>query len=320
MSNAGLPPDRPGEALPNFGAGTPSAHPAPPPPPPVQTTPLPPQQQPPVFVAAAVQQPYYGPPGTMPPSTGMSTGAKVGLGFGIGCLALIVIGVLITVIAIVIAASLPTEPTYSDYPIYSDDDALSPDDEVVSGASETEWKSGANWLTPPAGDPLPGRFSSSYATPEEFLRYAMGATYDFEVVFTADPAYNCGMSKATPEPNWVIGCYNPEYGQTIFIWWGEQADPDMKTLILLHEYSHYWQNYYYYDAVQSAAAAGLFDDSSFIDDVWEIDATCRIYEDWHWRDLKYLDDYTLSPCGDTAWGPRWLENELLERGVKITDY
>ena len=305
MTDTGLPPDLPGEARPNYGAGSP-------PPAPTPAAYPPPSPYP---------QAYAPPPYPVATSGGMSTGAKVGLFTGLGCLVLVIVPVI--VIAVIGFAAGISNAGGDDYdpwdpPTYEDDGGTT--DGNVEGALESQWKSGDDWLIPPAGEAQPGDFVSGFDDPAEWLQYNMGADYDFTVVFTSDPQYNCGMAKAAPQPDWVIGCYNPDYGKTIFIWWGPDAVDDMKQLILLHEYSHYWQNWENFDATQSAVDAGLLDDPVFNQEVWETDATCRVYVDWHYTGLRYLDSYTVSPCGDTGWGEHWFENELLERGIQVTDY
>ena len=305
MTDTGLPPDLPGEARPNYGAQAPQPHYPPPAPSP----------QPPMPA-------YTPPPYPAMKSGGMSTGAKVGLFAGLGCLVLIIVPIII--IAIIGFAASVSSAGGDDYdpwepPSYDDGGTSNGNDNTV-GAVESQWKSGDDWLTPPPGEDPPNSFLAGYTDPAEWLQYNMAADYDFTVVFTSDPEYNCGMAKATPQPDWVIGCYKPEYGKTIFLWWGPDAADDMKQLILLHEYSHFWQNWENFDATQSAVDAGLLNDPEFNQEVWETDATCRVYVDWHYTGLRYLDSLTLSPCGDTGWGEHWFENELLERGVKVTDY
>jgi len=303
MTDAGLPPDLPGAAQPNYGAAPVPQQPAP-----AQPAQYPPPQYPtPQY--AATQYPY-------PAPTRMSTGAKVGLFSGLGCLVLLIVPiVIIAVIGLATVNSATNDDTDPwEVPSLNDDDSGN-----TVGAVESQWKSGVDWQTPPTGEDPPTPFMTDFATPELYLNSAMG-DYSIDVVFTADPDYNCGFSKATAQPDWVIGCYNPDYGDTIFLWWGPEATDDVKALILLHEYSHYYQNYFYFDATRSAVDAGLFDDPDFVQNVWETDATCRVYNDWHYTSLEYLDSYTVSPCGNTGWGPHWLENELLERGVTITDY
>jgi hypothetical protein len=312
MTDAGLPPDLPGEARPNYGASTPPGYTAPPAASSAASYPPP---------YAPAQQGYTPPQYPPPNSGGMSTGAKVGLFTGLGCLALAILPVLIIVIIGIVAAAsgVGNSSDYDPWEPPTTDDG-SPSDGNTVGDVEWAWKSGDDWLAAPADEAQPANFLPGYSTAEEWLQYNMGAGYDFNVVFTADPAYNCGMAKATPDPTWVIGCYEPAYGKTLFIWWGDQATDDMKALILLHEYSHFWQNWENFDATRSAADAGLFDDPAFVQDVWETDATCRVYDDWHYTNLRYLDGNTLSPCGDTGWGEHWFENELLELGVTVTDY
>lgn len=296
MSDTGLPPDLPGPAQPNYGAQSPVP---------------PPRSAPPQYTPSPA--PVYAPP---PAKPGMSTGAKVGIVGGIGCLALIVIAIIVVMMIGFFSMITSSSDSYSP-PIFEDDDSSNGN---TIGSVESQWKSGVDWLEPPAGETQPTAFLPGYDNPEDWLYYQMGVSSSFTVVFTSDPTYNCGMAKADPQPDWVIGCYNPDYGDTIFLWWGAQASDDMKALILLHEYSHYYQNWQYFDATRSAADAGLFDDPAFVQDVWETDATCRVYDDWHYTTLEYLDSHTVSPCGDTGWGPHWFENELLERGVRVTDY
>ncbi len=304
MTDTGLPPDLPGEARPHYGAQPVGG--AQPPAPPAYSYPQPPLPA------------YTPPPYPVMKSGGMSTGAKVGLFSGLGCLVLIIVPVII--VAVIGLSSNFSSLGDDDYDPWVPPDDQGTNSDNVEGAVESQWKSGDDWLTPPAGEAQPNDFQSGFSSPAEWLQYNMGADYDFTVVFTSDPDYNCGMAKAAPQPDWVIGCYNPDYGKTLFIWWGPEAIDDMKALILLHEYSHYWQNWENFDATQSAVDAGLLDDPEFNQDVWETDATCRVYVDWHYTELRYLDSYTVSPCGDTGWGEHWFENELLERGVQVTDY
>jgi hypothetical protein len=309
MSDTGLPPDLPGEAKPNYGA-QPYRQPQTPAP----QTAQPAAPPPPTYAAP----PPYTPPVYPPAKSGMSTGAKIGLFSGIGCLVLIIVPVIaIALVGLGSSFSSLGDDEYDPW-IPTDDGVTSSGNGV--GAVESQWKSGQDWLTAPVGETPPNDFAPGYPTAGEWLQYNMGAGYDFDVVFTSDPAYNCGMAKAEPKPDWVIGCYNPDYGRTVFIWWGPDAAVDMKELILLHEYSHFWQNWENFDATRSADDAGLFDDPQFVQEVWETDATCRVYVDWHYTTLRYLDSLTVSPCGDTGWGEHWFENELLERGVRITDY
>jgi hypothetical protein len=308
MTDTGLPPDLPGEARPNYGAQPYRG--AQPPPPSQPQAPLPP----------AYAQQAYTPPVYPPAKSGMSTGAKVGLFSGLGCLVLIVIPVI--VIAVAGLASSFSSLGDDDYdpwtPITSDDGGTG--DGNTSGVVESAWKSGDDWLIDPPSDAEPATFVAGYDTPEEWLNYNMGSAYSFSVVFIADPAYNCGMEGVDPQPDSVIGCYNPDYGNSLFLWWGDEATDDRKILGLLHEYSHFWQYWENFDATQSAIDAGLLDDPEFVQQVFETDATCRIYVDWHYTKLRAIDGETPWPCGDTGWGEHWFENELLERGVRVTDY
>ena len=85
-------------------------------------------------------------------------------------------------------------------------------------------------------------------------------------------------------------------------------------------YSHFTQNWNEYDATYSASLEGLWDDPTFLQDVWETDATCRVYYAWGFTDLQYLDSYTVSPCGATAWTPEWFEQQLAAMGVTVEDW
>lgn len=307
MTDAGLPPDLPGEARPNFGAQpVPSAQPA--------------QSAEPAAPAAR----DWTPPAYLPPEPrparppGMSTGAKVGLFSGLGCLVLVVVPIII-VAAMGVSSSLSNDVSDDPWPpSVSDSDATSNGN--TPGAVEVQWKSGVDWLTPPTGEPAPRPFTDDYETAAQWLQFYMGADFDLSVVFTADPAINCGMADSEPLPTAVIGCYNPDYGDTLIMWWGDEASDDLKKLGVLHEYSHYWQHWENFDATRSAEDAGLLADPEFVRDVYEVDATCRIYIDWHNTDLRYLDNQLAAPCGDTGWGEHWFENALLEREVMITDY
>lgn len=190
----------------------------------------------------------------------------------------------------------------------------------ISGVSETQWKSGEDWLAAPPGEPQPGPFLPGYQTPLDWLSTVTELPSGMTVVFTSDPEYNCGLAKAPKNSDWVVGCFLPQYGTNLFIWWGPDASDDMKKLIVLHEYSHFFQNWMLYDASHSAYLDGLYEDADFVQNVWEADATCRIYRDWQHSELEYLDSLTVSPCGDTDWSSTWFADQIEERGTTIEDW
>ena len=287
-------------------------------------------EQVPQYPAPAVGQPAYGvqPPVYQFPyqqKQGLGTGAKVGIGVGIGCLVLVVIPVILFLIfAAVSISAMGNSTTEYNSPATSTPDPDTGDfDEapVAAESPETDWKSGDDWYPAPAdSEAQPGAFLPGYQTPEEWLATTGTLPDGFDIVFTSDPTYNCGLSKAPKDADWVVGCYNPDYGNTLFLWWGPDAVDDMKQLILLHEYSHYYQNWTNFDSMYSASLAGLYDDDAFRADVWETDATCRVYYDWGFTNLQYLDSYTVSPCGATDWSDAWFEEQLEARGVTVEDW
>jgi len=307
---------------------------------------LPPLPPPPPGVAgpsynAQVPQypaPQYGPPvnGMQPPQyqypyqqrQGLSGGAKVGIWVGAGCLVLVIVPLIIITILVAIGVSSASQyASEYDYPTSgTSDDPDSgtgdfDDTTTAVDSPESEWKSGDDWLAAPADtEAQPNDFLPGYETPEDWLATTGALPEGFDVVFTSDPTYNCGLSKASADPDWVVGCYNPDYGKTLFLWWGPDAIDDMKKLILLHEYSHFYQNWTNYDSMYSASLEGLFDDPAFLQDVWETDATCRVYDDWDFTNLEYLDANTVSPCGTTDWSDDWFEEQLEARGVTVEDW
>lgn len=287
----------------------------------------------PQYPSPQVGQPVYGtqPPGYQYPyqqKPGLGSGAKVGIWVGAGCLVLVVVPVFVVMIIALVAVFTASQYTNDyGYPTStSTDDPNSNtgsfDDPVVDPDSpEAVWKSGDSWIAAPADtEPQTTDFLPGYVTPEDWLETTGALPEGFDVVFTSDPTYLCGLSKASTNDDQVIGCYSGAYGKTIFLWWGVDADDNMKKLILLHEYSHFFQNWTNFDSMYSASLAGLFDDEEFVQDVWETDATCRVYDDWDFTNLEYLDSYTVSPCGSTDWSDDWFEEQLAARGVTVEDW
>ena len=139
-----------------------------------------------------------------------------------------------------------------------------------------------------------------------------------EVVFTADPKFNCALAAgivSKKDKGAVAGCYNPTYYKTIFMWWGTDADEYLKQFILLHELSHFYQWWDYYDTMTSGYEAGIFDSAHNQQVIIESDATCRVVKQWKWEEVP-----TASPCKAKKWNADWLTKVVKSKGVKIIDW
>ena len=183
---------------------------------------------------------------------------------------------------------------------------------------ENSWKGGSSWKAAPAAQEQLTSFNDDYNTANEWL--ASQNITDINVVYTNDPTYNCGAGLYGTANDWTVGCYHSEYGKTLFLWWGSESNIDARELVLLHEYSHYIQQWDYFDASVSASDAGLGQTNDAFYEIRETDATCRVYYQWNYTNLQYLDEYNESPCGDTNWSPTWYTEQVQALGVTIVDW
>jgi hypothetical protein len=214
--------------------------------------------------------------------------------------------------------ALPPIPEVGDVPTYENTPSYE-DTIPTPNYYENQWKQGTTWLTPPASETQTDNFNEKYVTAEEWL-FSKGVK-DMKVVFTDDPLFNCGASIHGVGNDRVAGCYSNEYGKTLFIWWGAKSNPEMRELILLHEYSHFIQSWTYYDTTISAWDSGqglITDDPWFV--LRETDATCRVYYEWKYTHLQYLDEYTASPCGATNWTPTWYTEQAEKLSITIQNW
>ena len=186
-----------------------------------------------------------------------------------------------------------------------------------AGTYETSWKAGEGWETPPPSVKI-SRFNADFKDPADWLASIDRLPPGMKVVVTDDETYNCGWTLVYQPDNQVGGCYRSEFGTTLFLYWGDNADDDMKELVLLHELSHFAQQWDHFDAVTSANQSTV--SSSEITKVTETDATCRVYFEWGYDRYRDLDDATSAPCGNADWDPTWLERKLTAKGVSITDW
>jgi hypothetical protein len=187
---------------------------------------------------------------------------------------------------------------------------------------EAQWKMGLS------NEPLPqsfnqvNDFTEGYETPEDWLA-SQGIT-DMKVVYTADPHENCGAEGTDFTKNTdalVLGCYKYEYGKTLLIWWGPDADDSLKKLVLLHEYSHFVQTWSHYDVSISAIMDGRGQNEN--DEFYklrETDATCRVFYEWNYSDLEYYNNMLSSSCNIDNWTPEWYQQETEKLGVVIADW
>lgn len=120
----------------------------------------------------------------------------------------------------------------------------------------------------------PNRIPIGGGTTETEILAAAGAPSNLKVVFSENPEVNCGYEKMNNEyagaqkENWVAGCFNSEYPDTLFVYWGKNTDFIYRKFTLLHEYGHYTQ---YAEAPKSYFQLNEGD----TDNPVELDADCR---------------------------------------------
>lgn len=221
------------------------------------------------------------------------------------------------------AAGLPTEQEGSVPPPTVWEDP-SPDAAPSASGTEARWRAGDH--AEPLPDPVPGGTSSAPAflpahpDPTEWLLALNPANEGVDVVFTDDPAYNCGMVHVEEHDAYedgVAGCFHPSYPRTLFVWWADGADPATKEFLLAHELSHMIQWWHDFDVVQSAVDSGFAEDDEWQRAV-ETDASCRVLS---WGGYsREAADRSSSPCGTDEWSEGWLAERAAERGVVLRDY
>jgi hypothetical protein len=220
-------------------------------------------------------------------------------------------------------AGLPTEQEGSVPPPTVWEDP-SPDAAPSASGTEARWRAGDYAQQLP--DPVPGGTSSvpafltAHPDPTAWVLALNPANEGVDVVFTDDPAYNCGMvhvEEHSAYEDGVAGCFHPSYPRTLFVWWADGADPATKEFLLAHELSHMIQWWHDFDVVQSAVDSGFADDDEWQRAV-ETDASCRVLS-WggYSRDAA---DRSSSPCDTDEWSEGWLAERAVERGVVLRDY
>lgn len=314
---------------------------------------LPPQQpgypQRPPY-GAYPQQP--GPIIYQPGHPGLPATRKSGAGLVIGIIAIVVVVVLVVSVVVIrgfvgladtlaqtsqpgddpIAAPLPTSDPYDPAPPVSPDPTTPPDntevepptvEDPVKDLDQSErFRAGEFAAKLPKIDKKAKKtaFTSSEYSATEWLYKERDAPKGIKVVFTADPKYNCALEygySSTKNSYGVAGCYNSKYYKTLFMWWGTDATDYYKEFILLHEYSHFVQWWDYYDTMQSASQAGIFDKASNRQAIIESDATCRVVYQWGWEEVE-----TSAPCETkkSKWSKWWLNSKVKSKGVTIEDW
>ncbi|MBD5786816.1 hypothetical protein IF650_11565 [Cellulosimicrobium terreum] len=215
---------------------------------------------------------------------------------------------------------LPTEQDGAVPPPTVWDD---PDGGTVAGGMEESWRAGDYASTVPdavAGTEPTSPFLPEHPDPAEWLVALNPANEEIQVVFTDDPAYNCGMVHVEEHDAYAwgsAGCFHPSYPRTLFVWWSDTADPATKEFLLAHELSHMIQWWHDFDLMQSAVDAGLAEDEAWQRAV-ETDASCRVLS---WGGYsEEAADRSSSPCETDAWSEAWLDEQAAARGVAVTDH
>jgi len=184
---------------------------------------------------------------------------------------------------------------------------------------EEDWKSGEYWKEAPASMEQPDAFTDEIPDVNVWLQQLEGVDPEVRVVVTSDPEYNCGAEGGVSEGGFG-GCYSRSYGKVLFLWWGTEATDNEKRFMALHEYSHYLQNWNYFDAVQTAVVEDVASSDEFVT-MMEADATCRVYDGWGYSEYRYIDRTISAPCGDTQWYDGWFEDQITNTfGLVIQDY
>lgn len=131
-----------------------------------------------------------------------------------------------------------------------------------------------------------------------------GAAADVEVVWTDDPALNCGMTS----PNGSAGgCYRAgEYDRTLFVFWTPDFPAADRELLLLHEYAHLVQHHET-DAELARTVERAEPDSPFGQAIEE-DATCRALA------MHPRVERSMFQCTVVGWDADWLSRQAVALG------
>ncbi|MFB8230572.1 hypothetical protein [Cellulosimicrobium sp. NPDC055967] len=219
-------------------------------------------------------------------------------------------------------AVLPTEQEGAVPPPTVWEDA-SPDATASATGVEAAWKAGE--YAEPLPDPVPGAtqttpFLPDHPDPTAWLLALNPANEGVQVVFTDDPALNCGMAHVAEHDAYATGsagCFQPAHPTVLFVWWGEDSDPATKQVLLAHELSHMLQWWHEFDLLQSAVDSGFAEDEEWTHAL-ETDATCRVLS---WGGYsEAAADRTSSPCDTDDWSPTWLADRAADLGVVLRDY
>jgi hypothetical protein len=186
---------------------------------------------------------------------------------------------------------------------------------------ETSWKTGSGWTARPPSEII-SRFSPRFAKPASWLKSINRLPEGMRIVVSDNPDLNCGMNAGiTVGPSDVTavsGCYRYEYGKTIFLFWGKKATTEMKEFVLLHELSHFEQQWDQFDLVISAYDSDIPRET--LSRILETDATCRVYDEWHLPRYRRLDAEISAPCGNADWNEGWLAAKFRKYGVTVNDW
>ncbi|MBD8080478.1 hypothetical protein [Cellulosimicrobium arenosum] len=193
----------------------------------------------------------------------------------------------------------------------------------LPGGMEERWRDGE--YTELLAEPVPGagtttEFVPGYPDPQEWVAAVNPRNAEMQVVVTDDETLNCGIpliEEADAHERGAAGCFNPRHPRTIFLWWGESADPAMREFVLAHELSHALQWWQQFDVVQSAVDAGLAEDEAWTTAV-ETDASCRVLS-WD-AAMEPLAADSSSPCGVEDWTPSWLADRAADLGVVVAEH
>jgi len=215
---------------------------------------------------------------------------------------------------------------YDDPEIIPDDTEIDPIPEDTTPVStvESDWYNHKNTLAIPADSTNYPKtaFRSDYPDATDWLNsfWEQADTHPVRVVWSSDPAVNCGiklmLDKGESMNNIVGGCYRPEYGRVIFIFWGNNVPQYIKEFVVNHEYSHFITTFLYFDATHSASVSSDYWQSSQGSADFEQDATCRQNKKWDWQ----TPDGFSSPCTTSNWTEGWILERIKNYGVTVEDY
>jgi len=187
---------------------------------------------------------------------------------------------------------------------------------------ELKWKNGDTVSPLPATIPNNTQvtpFLAAYPDAEAWMN--KDGDSDMKVVFTDSPEYNCGVKNLKENAmaqGAVAGCYNPQYGKTVFVYWSPVGTSEAtREFVLAHEYSHFLQWWNSYDTMRSIQLEGYGENVDAVAAV-EADASCRVLS---WGGYsKEVADSSSSPCTVTDWKEGWLTERTKQLGITIKDY